>query len=340
MSATSSLNLAMKVMPCMSEYLLLVPERLASGQIENCTVVSHRNHWPQIGELQRLAVQHPCSFIAETSAMDFESIRQMVKSLTDSAGSDRRIVFADDPIPVSLRAAFPNSFCSLLQRVLPCDLLCISTTAVKQAPTTDSMLTAVFRGEVSSSSVAARPAVGRFPQTGPGNEGGNSGLLPEVLEAAVGTALAGVKLSTAERRCVVSGVLLLWDFLHESHEISQTMEGRGTPRTADYWHAIMHRREPDPGNASYWFRRVGSHPALDTMSSKLHRWLGESGASDDEQKRAQQTVCPHGRFDPFAVIELSTQALRKPGQLEDRLLRRVQYSEILNLLAWSIGTAS
>ncbi|MEJ7593048.1 MAG: hypothetical protein WKF77_15995 [Planctomycetaceae bacterium] len=40
------------------------------------------------------------------------------------------------------------------------------------------------------------------------------------------------------------------------------------------------------------------------------------------------------------MIELSTQALRKPGQLEDCTLRRVQYFEILNLLAWSMGTVS
>lgn len=340
MTEASSLNLVLKVIPCMSEYLLLVPEKLASGQFENCTVVSHRNYRPQIGDLQRLAGQQPCSFIAVTSATDLESIRQMVKSLTESSVSERRIVFADDPIPGRLRAAFPKSLCSLLQRVLPCDLLCLSTTAVQQAPTTDTLLTAVFRGAVNSSNLAARPAVDRFPQTGPGNAGGNSGLLPEVLEAAVETALADVKLSPAERKCVTSGALLLWDFLHESHEISQTMEGRGTPRTADYWHGIMHRREPDAGNAAYWFRRVGSHPAFDALSSNLGSWLTESGAPDEEQTRALQKVCPSGRFEPFAVIELSTHALQRPGELEDRLLRRVQYFEILNLLAWSMGTAS
>jgi hypothetical protein len=322
----------------MSEHLLIIPETLASEHFENCTVISQHTHRLQVGELQRLAGQHSCSSIAVTSATNVDSIRQMLSFLTESAGRDRRIVFADNVVPTSLRTAFPNSFCSLLQRVLPCDLLCLSTTAVQEAPATDTVLTAVFRGEVSSSSVSARPTIGRFPQAGPGSNEINSGLLPEVLAAAVEKALANATLSSAELQCVVSGVLLLWDFLKESHEISQTMEGCGTPRTADYWHGIMHRREPDAGNASWWFRRVGSHPAFAALSTNLDRWLIESSASDDERKLVQQKVCPNGRFDPFAVIELSTQALRKPGQSEDSLLRRVQYFEILNLLSWSLRT--
>ena len=48
-------------------------------------------------------------------------------------------------------------------------------------------------------------------------------------------------------------------FLDESHSISQ--EDEGNP-DRDFWHAIMHRREPDPPNSKYWWRRVGAHPVL------------------------------------------------------------------------------
>jgi hypothetical protein len=56
-------------------------------------------------------------------------------------------------------------------------------------------------------------------------------------------------------KCCQSGLWLLHSFLDESHTISQdihTAEG-------SYWHAIMHRREPDAMNSKYWFRQVGEH---------------------------------------------------------------------------------
>jgi len=41
-----------------------------------------------------------------------------------------------------------------------------------------------------------------------------------------------------------AGLWLLHDFLNESHTISQDLH---TPE-GSYWHAVMHRREPDFGN--------------------------------------------------------------------------------------------
>lgn len=322
----------------MSEFLLIVREELATEKFEDCIVVPHGAHSMSMGELQQVVAEHSCSYVAVTQASDAHSVRQTLKVLFDSANSDRRIVFADDAIPRDLAAAFPKPLSALLRRVLPCDLMCLSTAAVRQAAATDTMLSALFRDEVQSSAVAALPSANRFPQAGPGNGEGDPRLDLYVLESAVTAVLAGLKLASAERQCVMSGVLLLWDFLHASHEISQKMEGRGTPRTADYWHAIMHRREPDAGNAAYWFRRVGSHPALDLMTAKTESWMVDTGASDEERNLVRRTVLRNAQFDPFAMIELSNLALRKPGQLEDRTLRRIQYLEILNLLSWSMAT--
>jgi hypothetical protein len=52
---------------------------------------------------------------------------------------------------------------------------------------------------------------------------------------------------------LVRAGLHLWnDNLTLSHEIAQTSE---TPY-ANYWHAIVHRREGDFGNSLYWYARA------------------------------------------------------------------------------------
>ena len=322
----------------MSKVLLIVPEVLASEQFEGCLVVSHRNRWPMMSDVPRGLQAAAYSFIAVTCATAADSVRQMLKALTSMEPIDRRIVYAEDALPTGLRDVFTKSLCSLLQRVLPHDLMCISTRIAEESAASDSFCATVLRGDFSTACLSLEPRIERFPEAGPRRETSDCGLSAGMLISAVNHALAGGRISGSERKCITSGILLLWDFLNASHEISQTMEGEGNPRTADYWHGIMHRREPDAGNAAYWFRRVGSHPAFNSLASNVDRWMQETGASEDERALVRRKVITNGSLDPFSVIELSTQALRKPGQIEDSTLRRIQYLEMLNLLAWSIET--
>ncbi len=47
------------------------------------------------------------------------------------------------------------------------------------------------------------------------------------------------------------------------------------------WHASLYRREPDPGNANYWFRHVGPHPiAPELAAAALARGDGDGTTWD------------------------------------------------------------
>jgi len=94
--------------------------------------------------------------------------------------------------------------------------------------------------------------------------------------------------------CCLSGLWLLHNFLDESHTISQDVQSS----TGSFWHGIMHRREPDYGNAKYWYRRVGSHPTyvpLMTAVREQHADFARSVTSD-------------GDWDPFAFVDACQKA--------------------------------
>jgi hypothetical protein len=95
----------------------------------------------------------------------------------------------------------------------------------------------------------------------------------------------------------LAGLWLRFDFLDESHKISQEIE---TP-TGSFWHAIMHRREGDFGNSKYWWRRVGQHPALvgdpfafvDAVEARVIRNEGDAAALQAHQRREWESLFDH-----------------------------------------------
>lgn len=323
---------------------LLVPQSVRSSikAADNINVSSlntselstARTSWPALQGLTSSSDHN--EGIAFTGNENAQAVNAMLETLSDHvnvAGDSAIIVFSEEPIPTSLVSQLPQSLHSLIRRPLHHDLFYLPTMSSELLASKDGLLDFVVQNAPHCVAISRAPSMERFPLAGPGGAVIGIDSFASVIETAV------PPLTTDRRNkfCVESGLLLLWDFLDDSHEISQTMEGKGSPRTADYWHGIMHRREPDAGNASYWFRRVGSHPALDHLGSQLIAWMSELKASSEMLQLAESRLLKNKSLDPFALIELSTAALRNPGSVADQTLRMVQYLEILNLLAWSCG---
>ncbi len=107
-----------------------------------------------------------------------------------------------------------------------------------------------------------------------------------------------------------AGLYLAFNFFDESHAISQdlhTAEG-------SYWHALLHRREPDPDNAKYWFRKVGTHRVYETL-------------------RAEAAKLDWKEWDAAAFVD-ECESHRDDGSRREMLLREAQQAEWRALFDW------
>lgn len=121
-----------------------------------------------------------------------------------------------------------------------------------------------------------------------------------------------------------AGLLQVHDFWDASHAAAQEADDLGEARFSAYWHGIAHRREPDPSNAAYWFRRVGRHPLFPDLAAAARPLLAGAGDSRWESK-----LIGRGGWDATAMIDLCAGA--GPGTSDERLARRLQRLEMLML---------
>jgi hypothetical protein len=62
--------------------------------------------------------------------------------------------------------------------------------------------------------------------------------------------------------CALAGLWLRAGGWEQAHAIAQNVE----TREGFYWHALVHRQEPDGFNAKYWLRQVGEHPIFPALA--------------------------------------------------------------------------
>ena len=142
-------------------------------------------------------------------------------------------------------------------------------------------------------------------------DGDGERLMPLVMQRSTALAIGDrLRAAPAARlfggarapEAALSGLYVYFSCFEEAHATAQEL----STAEGSYWHAIVHRQEPDAGNAAYWFRQVGTHPIFPALA----RAAGRSG-----------------RWDPFAFLEMCEQARRHPGSEQETRARVIQRAE-------------
>ncbi len=162
-----------------------------------------------------------------------------------------------------------------------------------------------------------------LPPLGPGTP--MAGLEQRMEATSPETILGSAVVSPEEADCCLAGIWLWNGFLDRSHEISQNID---TPEGC-WWHGIMHRREPDAGNAAYWFRRVGDHSLFSALGDNVQKHAAQTELPDEAQWLAQ---CTHWK--PQQFVEACESARRDSNEAMCNVLQEVAAIEWYTLFEY------
>lgn len=116
-----------------------------------------------------------------------------------------------------------------------------------------------------------------------------------------------------EPEAPMAGLWLYFSCFEEAHNLvnhCETSEG-------ELWHAILHRQEPDSGNAAYWFRKAGPHPTFSLLTRAAVKIL----------HRIPDAEFRISRWDPFAFIAFCDRAREQPDSVHRRAAMEIQRAE-------------
>jgi hypothetical protein len=180
--------------------------------------------------------------------------------------------------------------------------------------------------------VSSIPCSSRLPLLVPPARGPEADWLREHLtERAIDELTSGHSRCSAVDDTAFRAGLYQWhDFMNESHELCQSIEGKGDNRLGDYWHAILHRREPDYSNAKYWFRQIGNQPTYRELRHMADSIL--AGSNAPEASRWRDRLHTLSKWDPFAFVDLCEECAADETSELALAARRIQYAEMSMLV--------
>jgi hypothetical protein len=136
---------------------------------------------------------------------------------------------------------------------------------------------------------------------------------PEAAQMLKTRTAQGLFPDARNREAALAGLWLYFSCFEEAHRIAQDTDSA----EAALWHAILHRQEPDSGNAAYWFRRVGTHPVYSAVARRTVKILEKY---PDAEFRT-------GRWDPFAFVAFCERARAQQGSVQERVALEIQRAE-------------
>jgi hypothetical protein len=143
-------------------------------------------------------------------------------------------------------------------------------------------------------------------------------------EAAQALRAAAPALWFPEARSPQGAVAALWLYFgafEEAHALVQDLE----TAEGSYWHAIVHRTEPDSSNSGYWFRRVGHHGIFPALRDEAARIVAAvPGCGFD----------PGPSWNPDRFTAFCEAARGQPGSGAETAAQEIQFAEWLLLFAW------
>jgi hypothetical protein len=122
-------------------------------------------------------------------------------------------------------------------------------------------------------------------------------------------------------QAALAGLLLISGCWEESHSVAQDIGSA----EGSYWHAIIHRMEPDFWNSGYWFRRVGPHQIFPKLYVRAAAVLEKY---PNVKWRLKQ------QWDPCLFLEWCEEARTSPASEPAQLAREIQQAECELLLLW------
>ncbi len=180
-----------------------------------------------------------------------------------------------------------------------------------------------------------------WPDLAPDEPGSARSWLFRHLEEVTVEELVPQTTSPPDAIALKAGFFQMHDYLNASHELSQSIEGKGRNQSGDYWHAIMHRRELDYSNAKYWFRNVGSHPILEDLAETVDSLLSQLELEDNPAAEiARQKLSFDFKWDPLAFVDFCQLANTQQDPKLTRLAKRIQWQEMIDLLDHTYRDAS